>query len=150
MSETKAGTGWTLTGLRARNLARATTASARVTVEPKDDAPPEAIAAAAKMNARIDEYLGHFAAPDADGRCLACGALLVARDDIRAALFDATFTWGLAHGEGYCRACGYPARGLHHIKLDDKGSEVTLPRVFQYHPDELREREPAATSGVTP
>jgi hypothetical protein len=137
-------TKWTLADLRARGLPHATAAAVKVTVTATADAPPEAIAAATQMNARLDEYLGHFAAPAVDGKCLACGSLLVAPDDIRAVLFDATFTWGLAHGEGYCRACGYPARAIHYIDLDDEGSKVTLPRVFQYHPDELREREPAA------
>lgn len=49
------------------------------------------------------------------------------------------FQWGLAHGEGYCSKCGWPARGCHYITLkrDDQEGEFQLggpgkPFVLQF------------------
>lgn len=48
-------------------------------------------------------------------------------------LGEACFTWGLTHGEGYCRNCGYPARAYHR----DVGPIQFIQAILQYHPDEL-------------
>jgi hypothetical protein len=50
----------------------------------------------------------------------------------------ATFTWGLAHGEGHCSSCGYPTR-MYHRRVEGVS---TFP--LQYHPDEFARREKTA------
>lgn len=81
--------------------------------------------------AKLDEYCAHFAAlgerdPAWGSRtCLCCGAPLSG--------LVGRFRWGLAHGEGECGACGYPARAIH--RIEGIGTLSTV--VFQYHPDEL-------------
>ena len=75
--------------------------------------------------------LGPFAKALPNMECLACGE-------------EATFTWGLAHGEGHCNNCGWPARLYHFIKYgDDQEARVVL--LLQYHPDgiEIQKREAA-------
>lgn len=83
----------------------------------------------------INKYLADFAGKV----CPKCGSKL-------GGMFGA-FTWGLAHGEGYCtggftgKRCGWPARGYHDIK-DANGEslfEQRLPIVLAYHPDAVEE-----------
>lgn len=52
------------------------------------------------------------------------------------------FKWGLAHGEGYCSECGWPAR-LYHFVKDRDGKDLLTFRhvVLQYHPDGINVRE---------
>lgn len=45
------------------------------------------------------------------------------------------FTWGLAHGEGKCAGCGWPARGIHRIPDRDGTELAILNQVLAYHPD---------------
>jgi hypothetical protein len=79
----------------------------------------------------LDERFSVFVAPRYDGTgelvddCIGCGASWYG------------FTWGMAHGEGHCHACGYPARGYHY---DIAGVDRRLDAVLQYHPDELRQQ----------
>lgn len=94
-----------------------------------DDSEPED---GAKMMAELDAYLAHFVElgerdPAWKSRlCICCGATLTG-------LLTGSFRWGLAHGEGNCCVCGYPARAIH--RIDGVGTLSTL--VLQYHPDEL-------------
>lgn len=46
------------------------------------------------------------------------------------------FQWGLAHGEGFCNYCKWPARAHHH-PTKENGEELFNMRnvVLQYHPD---------------
>lgn len=80
--------------------------------------PPDMIAA-------LDEYFSHFA--ESAAKCLKCGEPLGG--------WTGTFRWGLAHGEGACSACGWPARAHHFIK-DKDGRDLCSLRNFilQYHP----------------
>lgn len=59
-------------------------------------------------------------------------------------LGDGGFTWGLVHGEGHCRSCGWPARLYHFIK-DSDGEELLMLRnvLLQYHPDFVERRATA-------
>ncbi len=125
----------TLEQIRSLGRPRATGQSAGLVVEAKEGATPEAVALAAEANRRIDEYLRPFVAPEEDGGCIMCGSPQGG--------FFGSFVWGLAHGEGRCSRCGYPARALHYIKLDDSAEpgELKAPVILQYHPDELRERQ---------
>lgn len=86
----------------------------------------------------LASYLANFAAPIRNDRqnqdCLHCGEELTG---MMAGLFGrGGFEWGLAHGEGHCRGCGYPARAHHWIKGAD-GKEIASFRnlVLQYLPD---------------
>lgn len=70
--------------------------------------------------------------------CVGCGSQLGCKGtgeamDILDGLMHATFVWGIAHGEGGCSKCGYPARALHY----DIGGIKSLQLILQYHPDEL-------------
>lgn len=103
----------------------------------------------------FDKYFSCFAQPkmtvDADGKnnigdqpCIKCGKPLLG---LTSFLFEGGFTWGLAHGEGFCRYCKWPARAHHFVK-DDAGKEVLTVRnvILQYHPDfvEVRKKGSAA------
>lgn len=100
----------------------------------------------------FDEYFSHFAQPPytvtEDGLndigmnpCLKCGKPLQG-NLIEQLIGEGGFTWGITHGEGYCRKCGWPARAYHFIK-DKDGKEITVIRgvILQYHPDEVEIRE---------
>ena len=60
---------------------------------------------AADATERIDEYFRLF---QGGGNC-PCGRSL-------GGVFG-TFTWGIAHGEGFCSVCQWPARGYHTIDI---------------------------------
>lgn len=100
---------------------------------PTDEASPEFIA-------DLTAYLSRYAAParDEDGKpkeghpCLRCGR--------------GGFEWGLAHGHGHCRNCGWPATLYHFIK-DRNGEDLLTIRnvLLQVHPDnvEIRKKDAA-------
>jgi hypothetical protein len=82
----------------------------------------------------LDDYLhGFVKSPDAN-KCICCGEKQ-GGDMIAGLLGTAKFRWGLAHGEGFCSACGYPGRALHYIGKGE--DEMRLNFILQYHPDEL-------------
>ncbi len=103
--------------------------------------PEEVEKAIAEMKAAIDKQVAPFVPPQKE--CIGCGATLTG-DDVVEAFLRATFVYGLAHGEGHCRACGYPARANHYAP--EGGAGLSFVRVLQYHPDELEERKPAAAA----
>lgn len=81
--------------------------------------------------AQLEPYLKQFLPP---GPCVCCKQQL-------GGLFG-SFTWGLAHGEGFCGGCRYPARAFHRF---EPGSPVlSFSFVLQYHPSELVDRTQAA------
>lgn len=113
--------------LKAANLERATPAVFNATI--KDDAPDRAEAEV--LLKTIADYLSQFVPPKSE--CICCGSRLCGKDMVDAFLSGASFTWGLAHGEGHCRECGYPARAHHRI-----GEILTVNNfILQYHPDTL-------------
>jgi hypothetical protein len=79
--------------------------------------------------ARWDAYFAQFAKL-ADGRCLCCGESL--RCPLGMGLFGG-FEWGIAHGEGRCKHCGYPMRGYHRVEGLGRIDNLFLP----YHPSVL-------------
>jgi len=85
---------------------------------------PDEIAATLEA---LDKYLGAFAQPTEDMKCLKCGTV---QTGFAAQMLGSGFQWGLRNGEGACATCGWPARGFHNIP--DVG---TLNMVLQYHPD---------------
>jgi hypothetical protein len=84
----------------------------------KGELTPEDIAA-------MDAYLQAFVPPSDERGCVNCGKA-------QNGLFG-HFTYDLAHGEGYCVNCGYPARANHAF-----GPFESLVFILQYHPDELK------------
>jgi hypothetical protein len=75
----------------------------------------------------LNDYLGHFLPPS--DKCVSCGA-------VQAGLMGALlggFVYGLAHGEGACGRCGYPARANHY----DFGPIKSFHGILQYHPSGL-------------
>lgn len=85
----------------------------------------------------LSEYFAHFVKP---GPCICCNARQGAKDMMDAFLGNAKFRWGIAHGEGNCMDCGWPARAYHR----DVGPIKFVEMILQYHPDELNVREKAA------
>jgi hypothetical protein len=81
----------------------------------------------AQLMAAAETYFHQFVKEPKKGRCVNCDHQLTGH------IFGGTFTWGLAHGEGYCGLCKYPARAIHVIK--DLGTLSHF--VLQYHPDGL-------------
>jgi hypothetical protein len=98
----------------------------------------------ADVRARLTEYFAAFCAPIVTeranlftgARCL-CGGPLTG-------MFG-TFTYGLAHGEGFCGTCGHPGRADHYI-TDAQGGDLLCLRRFPllYHPDALTPASEAA------
>lgn len=75
----------------------------------------------------IDKYLSAFVFTK--GKCPGC-------DHDFGGIFG-NFRWGLAHGEGYCERCHWPARGVHYVK-DDKEPLFTLRNfILAYHPENI-------------
>lgn len=114
----------TLAALQAKHLP---TLKGSDFLEIKEDGPE-----ARKAMAEADEYLKAFVKADPTELCVLCGSRLGAKDAVDAFLFGSTFEWGLAWGEGFCRACGYPGRAHH----DAPGFKV-FNLILQYHPDGL-------------
>src|SRR5690348_12568982 len=55
-------------------------------------------------------YFSQFAKPAEGGGCVCCGQRQGASNVLGAFLGEGKFVWGIAHGEGHCSTCGYPAR----------------------------------------
>lgn len=79
----------------------------------------------------LTEYFQHFVFLEGS-KCPGCDMPLVG-GLLDGLIGRATFTWGLAHGEGFCNNCRYPARAYHR----DVGPIKFLQAVLPYHPDEL-------------
>lgn len=102
----------------------------------------------------LDKYFDVFAQPAlkmVDGKpqftdqvCIKCDEPLTG---MMAMMFGkGGFTWGLAHGEGFCRNCRWPSRMYHFIKGADGEDLMTLRGVvLQYHPDFVSERKAEAS-----
>ena len=72
-------------------------------------------------------YLKRFAKPsNIDRSCIGCGE------------FMGGFEWGLVHGNGFCRVCGWPATLNHFIKVRHGNGLTTIHGVLlQTHPDHV-------------
>lgn len=102
----------------------------------------------ADIVAALDDYFRPFAEPcfrDDDKSkemlCIECDKPL---SGLTAMLFGGGFEWGIAHGEGHCAACRWPARAHHFIK-DKDGKDIISVRnvVLQYHPEFVEKRRNA-------
>lgn len=106
----------------------------------------------AELVAALDSYFAPFAQPagevdEYDGKwrvveghpCLKCDKPL---SGLVSFLLGGGFTWGIAHGEGHCSACHWPARAHHFIKMADGSDAATIRNfVLQYHPDFVTEKK---------
>lgn len=98
----------------------------------------------------LDAYLRHFAAPKygADGKvaeghpCLHCEEPLAG--GLMSLLGRGGFEWGLVHGQGHCRNCGWPATAYHFVK-DRDGAELLSFRnvILQAHPNDIEIKDPS-------
>ena len=121
----------------------ATCASIGLTVTVKEGSGDDQAYADAFI-ADADAYLKNFAATVMDGErgtvCFHCGEALTGM----MATFLAKgggFQWGIAHGEGFCGNCHWPARGHHFAKRPDGSDLFTLRNfVLSYHPDCVKPR----------
>jgi hypothetical protein len=117
----------------------------RTLIEAKPETSAETIAA-------LDDYFQHFVQvpiDEKDGKreikpqnCIKCDEPLTGF--MAVLVGKGGFTWGLAHGEGHCAHCRWPARGHHFIK-DKDGKEIVTLRNFilQVHPDFVTDRNAA-------
>lgn len=92
----------------------------------------------------LSEYFARFVKTDG-GKCVCCGD--VQGGNLEASMMAALgvgraarFTWGIAHGEGFCSTCKWPARAYHF----DVGPIKRMEAILQYHPDELKARSKEA------
>lgn len=87
-------------------------------VEPKEDTEEtrqRAVDALAAMNAYLANFVAPVAHPKGKERgcvCFHCGEYLTG-GGLMGSFFGGGFEWGLAHGEGHCSTCGWPARAYH-------------------------------------
>lgn len=112
----------TLAEMKAKNLPRMMMTDV-FTNSSTDPVPAEDVKA-------LDEYLRVFAMPS-EGKCICCEREL-------GGLLLGTFQWGIAHGEGICGECSWPARASHHPKA---GPVEFFQLILPYHPDELTPKE---------
>ena len=96
------------------------------------------------ITAPLAEYLSQFATPNYNpaGGMLS-GSISCLKCDRPLNGMLGSFQWGLAHGEGQCSGCGWPARGRHR-PTDADGEQIfdgPLEMVLQYHPDEVTTRQ---------
>ena len=78
--------------------------------------------------AQMDEYLSNYVVPP-ENRCIKCDSKLIGT--LTDQLLGTTFEWGMVHGEGHCRKCGWPARYYHHPK---EGPLESFTLMLQVHP----------------
>lgn len=93
----------------------------------------------------LDRYFEVFAQPaletSPEGKKVMSEIKCIRCDEPQAGLFGA-FTWGVAHGFGYCWNCCWPARAHHFIKdLDGKEVLIIHNFILQYHPMSVDEKE---------
>jgi len=98
----------------------------------------------------LDTYFEAFAQPlrrdDDESKEMLCIECEKPLTGLTSVFFGGGFVWGLAHGEGYCAGCKWPARGHHFIKYPDGTDLATLRNVvLQYHPDYVERRSALAS-----
>lgn len=94
----------------------------------------------AEFSEDLNAYLAAFAAPtkkDETNLCFHCGEAF--NGGLAQQLFgNGGFEWGLTHGDGYCKCCGWPAR-LYHFIRDRHGDDLITMRhiVLPYLPADV-------------
>lgn len=73
--------------------------------------------------------------------CPQCKKVL--NDMFEALVHGGGFTWGLLHGAGHCRECGWPCAGHHYIRSPDGEDLVSLLEFpLPYHPEYVTRIKP--------
>lgn len=83
---------------------------------------------------QLNSYLEEFVKPRTPHKCIKCGEELTGD--------EGTFEWEGKAGKGYCENCGYPARGLHIVKIKDNEEiidEVKFSLLYQYRPNVVKD-----------
>lgn len=83
-----------------------------------------------EFETKFKEYMSHFVAPH-EMKCVKCGTTL-------GGLFG-SFRWGIAHGQGECSRCGWPAIAYHFLE-DETGKEHRFELLLQLHPDDVSKK----------
>lgn len=78
----------------------------------------------------LSQFVGRVIGGDANN-CICCETPLTGISLLGG--IGGSFRWGIAHGEGSCARCGYPARAIHAIE----GVARIANLVLQYHPSGL-------------
>ena len=84
----------------------------------------------------MNAYLADFAKPD-EFRCVNCDKKLVG-GLVDQLIGEATFRWGLVHGQGHC-TCGWPVVMYHFPKQCDAIERFESPLCV--HPDLVKKRD---------
>lgn len=85
----------------------------------------------------MDSYLTQFAEPTEEGRCIKCDKKLLG-SMVDQLMGGSTFEWGLVHGQGRCRNCGWPVV-LYHFPKDCILERFEAPLCV--HPDLVGKKE---------
>lgn len=121
--------------LQDKNLPCATAKSLPMSFDLKEGTGKEARKSRDAFIKKMNKYLEDFLPPNEKLECINCGEVLVG--------YFGAFEWGLAHGEGHCKNCSYPARGYHYTKNIDSKRKGRLELILQYHPSVLSLNEEA-------
>ena len=94
----------------------------------------------------LDEYFKQFAKVPHDEKqpCIRCKVPL--KRTMVEQLIDQKggFEWGIAHGHGNCRNCGWPCTLYHFIKDRDGKDLITIRHILlQVHPDNVEIKQDA-------
>lgn len=110
---------------------------------PKEDATPEFIADCEAYFSQFVRPVHRDNKPENEMVCFHCGEPLTGMMAFMMAR-GGGFQWGIAHGEGFCGNCRWPARAYHFAKKAD-GTDLFTVRnlVLQYHPEYVGAREAA-------
>lgn len=73
--------------------------------------------------------------------CVSCGEILNP-DLAQSLLGEGGFEWGLVHGHGNCRKCGWPCVAHHFVKDADGEDLFSIVNfVLQVHPDNVSRKD---------
>lgn len=84
--------------------------------------------------AQLDKYLEHYA--NTEGKCVKCEKKLLGTM-VDQLIGGSTFEWGLVHGQGNCKNCGWPVV-LYHFPKDTVLERFEAPLCV--HPDYVEKR----------
>lgn len=102
---------------------------------PLDEAPPEVVE-------YLEAYFRPFAEPPReDGNGAAGGHRCLHCDHHQLGLLLGCFAWGIAHGEGRCGHCGWPARLYHYLRFPGSDEDQRIVLLLQYHPEAVTRRD---------
>lgn len=93
------------------------------------------------LREHIQAYFYQFAKPIRDENGNPITGYLKCRCGERLDGIIGTFEYGIVHGEGPCRACGWPCRTCHHIEFQGEEIFHLHGMVLQYHSEVTSKEE---------